>query len=118
MRSRPSIIKVPLNEQISKIFLEALSHNQDVSIEDIQLEDLLSANELLPFKKLSISTLLPVQELAYRICAQPNKLSRVAIQYPTGQGKTSVCFAVGIYLARQGKQVIVLNESDELTFRD
>ena len=87
MRSRPSIIKVPLNEQISKIFLEALSHNQDVSIEDIQLEDPLSANELLPFKKLSISTLLPVQELAYRICALPNKLSRVAIQYPTGQAK-------------------------------
>jgi hypothetical protein len=29
-----------------------------------------------------------------------------------------VCFAVGIYLARQGKGVIVLNESEELTFRD
>ena len=40
------------------------------------------------------------------------------IQLETGSGKTALCFTIASYYARKGLKAIIMNESEELTFRD
>jgi superfamily II DNA or RNA helicase len=43
---------------------------------------------------------------------------RWLVQLDTGSGKTALCFAVACFYARKGFKVLILNVSEELTFRD
>ena len=40
------------------------------------------------------------------------------MQLQTGTGKTSLCFALACQGVMQGLKVLIVNSSDELTFRD
>jgi archaellum biogenesis ATPase FlaH len=40
------------------------------------------------------------------------------MQYETGQGKTALCLGIALKKVRQGFQVVILNSSSDLTFRD
>ena len=40
------------------------------------------------------------------------------IQLDTGSGKTALCFTVAANYASRGYKSIIINNSDELTFRD
>ncbi len=43
---------------------------------------------------------------------------RCLVQLETGSGKTALCFTIACYYASRGFKVFIVNESDELTFRD
>lgn len=44
--------------------------------------------------------------------------SRHLIQLETGQGKTALCLAIGAFFINDCQKVFIMNQSEDLTFRD
>jgi superfamily II DNA or RNA helicase len=62
--------------------------------------------------------MLPIQNLAFQLCTNFAADEKNFLQYQTGQGKTALCLAIACYLNQLGRRVFIINDSQELTFRD
>jgi superfamily II DNA or RNA helicase len=52
------------------------------------------------------------------LCTSENFDGRHVIKLETGCGKTALCFTIACHYAKKGMKVLIVNESEELTFRD
>jgi superfamily II DNA or RNA helicase len=70
------------------------------------------------FQAIGIEVPLPLQVLCFNFCTSNQLEGRWLIQLDTGTGKTALCFTIACYYANQGHKVLIINLSEELTFRD
>jgi hypothetical protein len=56
--------------------------------------------------------------VAFNLCTSETLLGRWLVLLDTGSGKTALCFTIGCSFASKDYQVLIINSSDELTFRD
>jgi superfamily II DNA or RNA helicase len=52
------------------------------------------------------------------LCTSEDFEGRHVIQLETGCGKTALCFTIACHFAKKGMKALIINESEELTFRD
>ncbi len=70
------------------------------------------------FLALGIEDPLPLQVVCINFCTSDIFQGRCVIQLETGCGKTALCYTTASYYAHIGKKGLIINESEELTFRD
>ena len=70
------------------------------------------------FKAIGIVYPLPLQILCFNFCKNLALDSRHLIQLETGQGKTALCLAIGAFFMNDSQKVFIMNQSEDLTFRD
>jgi len=70
------------------------------------------------FQAVGIEAPLPLQTACYNLCTSDSLDGRWLVQLETGSGKTALCFPVACHYSCNGNKVLVVNESEELTFRD
>ncbi len=70
------------------------------------------------FLAIGIEDPLPLQVICFNFCTSGNFNGRYVIQLETGCGKTALCFTIASHYAKKGLKAIIMNESEELTFRD
>jgi archaellum biogenesis ATPase FlaH len=56
--------------------------------------------------------------VAFNLCTSEALLGRWLVLLDTGSGKTALCFTIACSFASKNHQVLIINSSDELTFRD
>lgn len=118
MRSLPKILKTDNFNAIDKIFTRLVTVNNFLGEYQEQMETPVSGVDQKPFAALGISSLMPLQTIAFKLWADAISTGRWYIQYETGQGKTALCFAIASKLSYLNKLVFVINRSEDLTFRD
>ncbi len=72
----------------------------------------------MPFLALGRDDPLPLQVICYNLCSSMNFEGRYVIQLETGCGKTALCFVIACYYVSRGMKALIVNDSEELTFRD
>ncbi len=56
--------------------------------------------------------------VAYNLCTSDSLIGRWLVLLDTGSGKTALCFTIGCSYASKNYKVLIINSSEELTFRD
>jgi Mrp family chromosome partitioning ATPase len=107
-----------LEQQLSAETLTALnSEYRNVSIESSANILLKKQPKIVPVKKLS-QFIKEYSPLCYIIDQVITTSSIYTITAKTGSGKTALCFTIACSFATRGLKVMIVNQSEELTFRD
>jgi hypothetical protein len=104
--------------KIAPLLKELRALNPSLMSELIALDKEIDKDSIGYFKAIGIEVPLPLQILCFNFCTTVAMMSRWLVRLDTGTGKTALCYAIGSAYAYQGFKVIILNGSEELTFRD
>ena len=118
LESRPSIKARTSSDQLSIMAAECQRINPEINLENYYLQNELSDQDLSYFNYLGISSPLSLQQLCYNFCTSPELKGRWLVQLETGSGKTALSFTIASDHAARGYNVLIVNDSAELTFRD
>ena len=115
---RPSALLGSSQPKLSNIIKEVQRLNPALIGDLGHLDRELDSQSAAYFRALGIASLTPQQTLGYNFFRTARSSSKWVMQLQTGTGKTSLCFALACQGFIQGLKVLIVNSSDELTFRD